>query len=180
MTSVGRPRTPPEARFWAKVNKTDTCWLWTGAIHNGGAGIISVNGKPVSAHYFLMGKPPEGMVWKHTCNVKHCVNPEHLHPGKTGVPAGPAEDRFWAKVNKTDTCWLWTGALGGAGYGVFSFERTLIRAHQFLAGKAPDGMVWDHLCQVRTCVRPDHLEAVTQSENARRGWARRKGRSLNH
>lgn len=80
----------------------------------------------------------------------------------------PPEVRFWAKVRKTEDCWLWTATKDRYGYGVFD----KIRAHQFLAGKAPTGKVWDHLCRVRHCVRPDHLEAVDPVENINRGRQR--------
>lgn len=81
----------------------------------------------------------------------------------------PPEDRFWEKVNKTDTCWLWTGSCNVTGYGQFWSGVTMIQAHTFLIGKSPPGLVWDHLCRVRNCIRPSHLEAVTYSINTLRG-----------
>ena len=87
----------------------------------------------------------------------------------------PTEERFWRKVNKTDRCWLWTGALTGKGYG--SFGQTppggSVLAHRFAYirefGAIPDGLVIDHLCRERRCVNPAHLEAVTNRENVVRG-----------
>jgi hypothetical protein len=38
-----------------------------------------------------------------------------------------------------------------------------------LVGPIPDGLVLDHLCRVRNCVRPEHLEVVTFRENVLRG-----------
>lgn len=82
----------------------------------------------------------------------------------------PPEVRFWAKVNKTDSCWLWTAATDKDGYGLFTIaKRRMIRAHHYLAGKPTPGLVWDHLCRARSCVRPDHLEMVSNAENIRRG-----------
>lgn len=88
------------------------------------------------------------------------------------------ESRFWGKVDKTDTCWLWTAATQDNGYGSFFIGRVggrvrLARAHRFAyelaAGPIPDGLVIDHLCRVRNCVNPDHLEAVSNKENLLRG-----------
>jgi len=87
------------------------------------------------------------------------------------------EERFWAKVDKSDPdgCWRWTGATdGGHYYGSFMFEGKVRRAHRvswtLAYGEAPpEGMDLDHLCRVTLCVRPDHLEVVTHHENILRG-----------
>jgi hypothetical protein len=81
---------------------------------------------------------------------------------------------FWEYVNKTDSCWLWTGRVAaGTGYGVLSINGRETYAHrlsyEIAYGEIPDGLVTDHLCRVRLCVRPDHLEAVTTRENVMRG-----------
>lgn len=83
-------------------------------------------------------------------------------------------DRFWRKVNKTDTCWLWTaGVTGRGGYGAFCVNYKMIPAHRYsytiLKGEIPERMELDHLCRNRRCVNPDHLEPVTREENWRRG-----------
>lgn len=82
------------------------------------------------------------------------------------------EARFWSKVDKTPTCWLFTGALAG-GYGRFYLAGGLVPAHRYayelLVGPIPEGLQLDHLCRVRNCVNPGHLEPVTQRENLLRG-----------
>lgn len=81
-------------------------------------------------------------------------------------------DRFWTKVNKTDTCWLWTAGKW-QGYGRYRAGTRNVLAHkhayELANGPIPAGLELDHLCRVRECVRPDHLEAVTHAENVRRG-----------
>lgn len=82
------------------------------------------------------------------------------------------EQRFWSKVDKTDSCWLWTGALHDLGYARFQSDGKRVYAHRYsyelVNGSIPDGLTIDHLCRVRHCVNPDHLEAVTHRENLRR------------
>lgn len=84
-----------------------------------------------------------------------------------------ASARFWAKVEKTETCWLWTASMGRGNYGRFYDEELRpVSAHRWayeqLVGPIPDGLTLDHLCRVRHCVNPDHLEPVTQRENVER------------
>ena len=81
--------------------------------------------------------------------------------------------RFWAKVNKTPTCWLWTGSGTLDGYGQLYVDGRKNYVHRISyeihVGRVPDGLVLDHLCRVRRCVNPAHLEAVTNRENVLRG-----------
>lgn len=82
--------------------------------------------------------------------------------------------RFWAKVEKTDTCWNWVAAKVNK-YGRFRAPGTNL-AHRIswvdVNGPVPEGLVLDHLCNNYACVRPDHLEPVTHQENIRRHFER--------
>lgn len=79
-------------------------------------------------------------------------------------------------AEKIDTdssgCWIWTAARS-TGYGRVSYNGRTVVAHrvvyEILVGPIPDGLQLDHLCRNRACVRPDHLEPVTQRENLLRG-----------
>lgn len=83
------------------------------------------------------------------------------------------ESRFWRKVQKTEACWLWTAGMSVGGYGRFKANGRMNFAHRFayelLVGPIPDGLQLDHLCRVRHCVNPAHLEPVTARENTMRG-----------
>ena len=76
-----------------------------------------------------------------------------------------------------DGCWLWTGAPAAHGYSrVFSGSRTIVLhrlTYECFVGPIGDGLEIDHLCNVRNCVNPDHLEPVTGNENKARAKARR-------
>jgi hypothetical protein len=92
--------------------------------------------------------------------------------------------RFWAKVNKDGPiparrpdlgpCWVWAKGLDPDGYAVFRYKGGQ-RAHRFIYEQMvkpiPKGLVIDHLCRNRACVRPDHLEVVTSRVNILRGEA---------
>lgn len=83
-------------------------------------------------------------------------------------------ERIWSRVTKTETCWLWEGALTRTGFGTIRVARSrCVRVHRatFEAkhGLIPDGHEVIHAtCKVRRCCRPDHLEAVTHAESLRR------------
>lgn len=86
------------------------------------------------------------------------------------------EERFWARVEKRgpEECWLWTGPLNRSGYGGIGVRGARnVGAHrvayELLVGSIPEGLHIDHLCRVRHCVNPAHLEPVTAQENMRRG-----------
>lgn len=129
-----------------------------------------------------------------TCSVDDCDRPHYgrgwcanhyarwrrhgsLHD-KRAERSDPAV-RFWSKVDKDGPvpdprpdlgpCWLWTDPPNGSGYGSFRIDGRTLGSHVavVLLGGAeiPPEHEVDHLCRVRLCVRPSHLEVVTAHEN---------------
>jgi hypothetical protein len=90
----------------------------------------------------------------------------------------PVEPRFLAKVNKTSTCWLWSAWIERNGYGRFWLDGRQQGAHrvayELYVDPIPNGLEIDHLCRVRHCVNPAHLDVVTPAENVRRMAVQRK------
>lgn len=126
-----------------------------------------------------------------------CSNHYGQHVRKHGkFPRQTPQERFWAKVDKNGPvpeykpelgpCWIWQGAPKREGYGEFHFEGRKQYAHrlsyQWSVRPIPDGLHIDHLCRVRICVNPAHLEPVTTLENTMRGDGPRltgeRGRTL--
>ncbi len=89
--------------------------------------------------------------------------------------------RFYSKVDENG-CWRWQSSKAKDGYGRIGIRdggRTRYRpthrvAYEVWRGTPPAGLELDHLCRVRDCVNPDHLEPVTHHENMRRGAQARK------
>ncbi len=80
-------------------------------------------------------------------------------------------------VVNADGYWIWQRGLNPvSGYGMASREYAHRKMYRKYKGEIPEGMQIDHLCRVRACVNPNHLEAVTRSENALRGLTGRQAK----
>lgn len=253
------PSRPLSVRFWEKVRKTESCWLWMAHKNWQGYGSIRVGDRRVTAprvSWELANGPiPEGMCVLHRCDNPVCVNPEHLflgtqkdnmydrtvkgrdyrgqhdgerngnhklawddveairalyrvdiytgaelaqafqvatptidrivygrswHPSRLlrknttghmppGRPPHALAERFWKKVQKTNSCWTWIGCKNRTGYGIIRLEPRNLRAHrvswELVNGPIPDGMHVLHRCDNPTCVNPAHLYLGTQKDN---------------
>lgn len=129
------------------------------------------------------------------CDVGDCVRPTyargwcHLHWKRYRAHGDPLANlrtptperdasRFWSKAEPgPGGCWLWTAGKNAFGYGKFNTGGAYGKhwlAHRFayenMRDAIPAGLTLDHLCGVRSCVNPYHLEPVPQAENAARRW----------
>lgn len=93
-------------------------------------------------------------------------------------PETPLSDRVFLRTLADGLgCWIFGGATHSGGYGVVNARGVLHYAHRvsYEALVGPIGALHlDHLCRDRLCVRPDHLEPVTPTENSGRGAAARR------
>lgn len=84
--------------------------------------------------------------------------------------------RFWSRIDTRGPCWLFWGRRAKNGYGLFWDGLKTVLAHRWAYAHRPDGtlvdiprgLTLDHLCGVKACVNPSHLEPVTNLENNRR------------
>lgn len=102
------------------------------------------------------------------------------------------QQRFLAKVRELPSgCWEFIGSVVGRGYGSFNAGRDVegnkrsmpahVVSYRIFVGEVPVDLVLDHLCRLRRCVNPWHLEPVTQKVNIHRGQlARGVGIAVTH
>lgn len=97
------------------------------------------------------------------------------HHGSLDLPVRPtAKERFLKKVAVMDFgCWLWCGGLTDNGYASFSHDNPskygYIFSYLTFVGPITSELELDHLCRMRRCVNPEHLEAVPHQVNSLRG-----------
>ena len=80
------------------------------------------------------------------------------------------EAKFEQHVDRSGDCWKWTGTRNSDGYGVLRLGKKMVKAHrmsyELTSGSIPAGLVIDHICINRLCVKPSHLRAVTSKQNS--------------
>lgn len=95
-----------EKKFWSRVRKTSTCWLWTGQI-SAGYGHFYMNGRSTMAHIYSyrlhVGRVPLKRFVCHKCGIRNCVNPKHLEIRKrTNVYRSRSLKQ---RISPVDWCW---------------------------------------------------------------------------
>lgn len=83
--------------------------------------------------------------------------------------------QFWSQIAAQGECWIWQGKASPNGYGQFGHGFAHRWIYEFLIGEIPAGLELDHLCRVRNCVNPYHLDPVTHAENCRRTAGLKRG-----
>lgn len=114
---------------------------------------------------------------RHYC--KGFCTKHYMRMRRTGdlatAPVLSLGERLAVAVQDDNGCWIWPGVPGLNGYARLSIGDQLQYAHrvsyEHYVGPIPDELTIDHLCRVRMCINPEHLEPVTRAENARRGNA---------
>lgn len=101
---------------------------------------------------------------------------ENQGPDMNRLPGYIAEK---ISVDPNRGCWLWEGQINRNGYGRFRRNGHRFMTHIFVfdiyKGPIRAGNVVDHLCEVRNCCNPAHLEQVPEIKNLNRRYRRRKG-----
>ena len=168
-----------EERIRAKTREgPNGCLVWTGAMANGDYPVIRVNGRNAGVARVVWAlatnaPAPEDRYVRLRCTEPKCVAFEHLFLSTSNAKTVLSlEERFWAKVEKSDGCWLWVGGKTSAGYGAMAAGPEGVKLAHVVSwelhnGPVPDGTEVCHDCDTPPCVRPDHLFLGTHIDNMR-------------
>lgn len=169
-----------ERTFLANIERSGTCWLWREDAPKRRQVYIGWRHCMTATHLAWLlrhGKSAPGRCLKPRCGSPRCVNPEHLviegaNRGKV-LRRKPAEERFWARVDRTGECWTWRGRMAH-GYGCINLNdaaRTRVLVHRYAwqlrYGELDPRVRLSRACGNPRCVRPEHMRAQTTDERLR-------------
>lgn len=106
---------------------------------------------------------------------KRCRDCENIQRRLNGAYNKLGPEDFWSRVDKGYGCWIYSGPSLGDGYGAFGGTSAHRYSYTLHYGPIPDGLEILHHCDVKRCVRPDHLFKGTQNDNMQD--AKQKGRT---
>jgi hypothetical protein len=136
------------------------------------AEILGIHAKAVNQYVRIgriVGIKQDGLWYIDESEVERYKHVLESSGGRRKPKSTPVESRFWERVQKTKSCWLWTGLKNELGYGLIRIRYTPHRAHrvawEITYGKIPDGFYVCHACDNPSCVRPDHLMLGTSHSN---------------
>ncbi len=151
-------------RFFAKVTKTDGCWLWTGSADDDGYGDFRIGRKELRekahrwSYRFYKGTIPEGQMVLHTCDNPPCVNPDHLYSGNALNNATDCIQRnrkprgaFWKRSNLTDEAVVQLRDMYRDGIEIREIAKVFSVSHGLISSIAV-GKKWKHvpgICEPR-------------------------------
>lgn len=118
-----------------------------------------------------------GKITRGYCNLHYLRLRQHGDVHYNHYERTPG-DRFWPKVDKSGSCWIWLAHKDPRGYGKFRLGGRAVLAHrasyEWANGPIPDGMMLDHRCRLTSCVNPGHLRLVTSKQNQEHRTIERK------
>lgn len=108
------------------------------------------------------------------------ISPIGALRGRRENAVGSTREFFWARIKKTDACWLWEGKKTVQGYGQLRHLGRTLLAHRYswelINGPIPERAYIDHRCHTPSCVNPEHLRSVTPKQN----MENRRGANMNN
>lgn len=181
------PNITPEQRFWSKVVKSETCWIWAANRTSDGYGSFSLRGRQVGAHrvafVFASGAEiPKGLCVCHRCDNPACVNPEHLFLGSHAENMRdasrknrmhPGERNPISKLNSEIVREMRRRWVGGETARSLAAE---FGVHHSVVQSAVSGKSWAHVGGV--IGRSPSTALAVRSAAAKEGMARFHGRRV--